>query len=136
MKELFNKKKEVFKFDKYFAAARIPVITLYQNGKEFNFIVDTGSDNCILDKETLNRINYENVNMTMSLSGLGTEQQATVCKTVFSGYGVEFLVVDLSTAFEGYRKNGFIVAGMIGVSFLHTFGFIIDFTKMEMYREV
>ena len=59
MKKIINKSFLSFSFSKGFMSPNIPIATFYQDGKELNFIIDTGSDDNVISKEALGGIKYE-----------------------------------------------------------------------------
>ena len=62
-KKLFNKLSgkniESMSFMESMNLTELPVVTFYQEDKKFNFLLDTGSSDCIIDSNILDQIEHQ-----------------------------------------------------------------------------
>lgn len=136
-----NKSFLSFSFSKGFMSPNIPIATFYQDGKELNFIIDTGSDDNIISKEALEFIQYEKVEHKGTLAGVGGIYEVEACNITFQHEGesftAKFLISDsLKEAFDNLRKAHAIpLHGMIGSEFLMKNHIVLDFTNFTAYNK-
>jgi predicted aspartyl protease len=127
-------------FSKGFISPNIPIATFHQGDKELNFIIDTGSDNNIIDSNVLPELQYEMVEDKMNLTGLGGSREVGICNIVFSyedeEYSTPFLISDMKEAFNMIREcHAIPIHGMLGSKFLKRQNIILDFNKMVAYNK-
>jgi hypothetical protein len=72
-----------FSFSKGFTSPNLPIATFYQGDKELNFIIDTGSDDNIINKDALKEIKYEMVEHNGTLAGVGGVFEVNACNVSF-----------------------------------------------------
>ena len=59
--------------------AELPVVTFYQGSKKINFLLDTGSNNCIIDSTSLKSLKHQPLDITNKVSGIeGIESEVMV----------------------------------------------------------
>ena len=130
-------------FKQGFISPNIPIVTFYQKNKELNFILDTGSDENVVNKEALKELEHEMLEVSEKnkkiLNGLGGGQEAQECTITFASedakYTEKFLVVDLSRPFESIRKQHCIpLHGMLGSNFLRRNNMTLDFKNLAAYN--
>ena len=127
-------------FSKGFVSPNIPIATFQQGDMELNFIIDTGSDNNIIDSNVLPNLKYEENEHRMQLTGLGGSQEVKMCDITFSFEGesftAPFLISDMKEAFTIIRKcHAIPIHGMLGSKFLMENNLILDFNKMVAYNK-
>ena len=130
-----------FSFSQGFVSPNIPIATFHQGDKELNFILDTGSDRNVIDKDALKDIKYEKVDDKATIAGLNGVHEAEVCKITFQyedeSFTTEFLIANtLKAAFDDIRKAHAIpLHGMIGSRFLMDNNIILDFNNLVAYNK-
>ena len=111
-----------------------PVITVNIEGKDFNFVIDTGSEMSIIDKTLVESsiFSSEIEKTNISLAGIdnGKDVQEKI-KLSFTAddmtFETTFLICDCSYIFDGFRKNCNIeMAGLLGSGFLDKYKFVLD----------
>jgi hypothetical protein len=138
-----NKSKSLlsFSFAQGFTSPNIPIATFHQDGKEINFIIDTGSDDNVINRKALEGIKHEMVEHEGTLAGVGGVFQVEACNITFQ-YGedtftTKFLIADhLQQAFDDIRKAHAIpLHGMLGSKFLMQNNIVLDFNNMVAYNK-
>ena len=136
-----NKSFLSFSFSKGFVSPNIPIATFYQDGKELNFIIDTGSDDNVISEEALEGIKYEKLEHQGTLAGVGGVYDVEACKISFQHdnetFTTTFLISPtLKDAFENIREAHAIhLHGMIGSKFLISNNIVLDFNKLEAHSK-
>ena len=144
IKKIFNKlfkKKDCLSFQQGYDLTELPIVTLYQKDKKLNFLLDTGSNNSIIDKSILSDIEYEETETKSNLSGLeGTKQVVSMCNLTISYKDKEFkycyLICDMSVPFGAIKQEtGVTLHGILGSKFFNEFKYIIDFNELIAYSK-
>ena len=138
-----NKSKSLlsFSFAQGFTSPNVPIATFHQDDKEINFIIDTGSDDNVINRKALNEIKHEKVEYNGTLAGVGGVFQVEACNITFQYEGetftAKFLIADhLQQAFDDIRKAHAIpLHGMLGSKFLMQNNIVLDFNKMVAYNK-
>lgn len=136
-----NKSFLSFSFSKGFTSPNLPIATFYQGDKELNFIIDTGSDDNIINSSVLKDIKYEEVEHNGTLAGVGGVFEVKACKLSFQldgeNFTAKFIVSDhLQEAFDNIRKAHAIpLHGMLGSKFLMSNNIVLDFNNMVAYNK-
>lgn len=128
-------------FKQGFISPNIPIATFYQGDKELNFIIDTGSENNVINQSALKEIKHTIINdgnTTHTLSGVGGTVEVSMCNIKFKceeeEYNADFLVSDLDAPFKMIRQGHCIVLhGMLGSVFLRENNIILDFKNLAAY---
>ncbi len=130
-----------FSFSQGFTSPNIPITTFRQGDKELNFIIDTGSDDNVINRNALKEIQYEMVDHDGTLAGVGGVFKVEACSISFQ-YGeddftAKFLIADhLQQAFDNIRKAHAIpLHGMLGSNFLKENNIVLDFNNMIAYNK-
>lgn len=138
---LFRKKRNAISFGPGMALTELPVISLYQGDASFNFLLDTGSNDSIIDSNVLNRIEHTPSDRKSSLFGMeGNSQEASVCNITLSykdnDYPYEYVVTDMSAAFGKIKaETGVTLHGIIGSKFFNAYKYVLDFEKLIAYSK-
>lgn len=131
----------IMSFKPGFVSPDIPIVTLTQENKKYNFLLDTGSNKNVIDESALKELKYQIQGSSSSLTGLegniSEVQQCTITLTSNTGdFTEEFLITDLSGVFGGIEEDhGIKVHGMIGSQFLRKYGYVMDFKKLIAYSK-
>lgn len=142
---LFIKNKELPKDSisiKKYMPGNLPIITLYNSGIPFNFLLDTGSNICHICPSVLKNIKiYKWKENNIQTTGLGSESsQSKSCSAKFvdslnKEYDIDLVV---SKEFEHSASNieafiGVKINGLLGTDFLQKYKYTIDFKTLEVY---
>lgn len=135
------KQPEIISFKPGFQLTELPIITLYQGDNNFNFLLDTGSNDSIIDSNVLNRIEHKLTNKESSLYGMeGNCQRVKKCDISLS-YGdsdfpYEYLICDMKEAFGKIKaESGVTLHGIIGSKFFNTYKYVLDFESLIAYSK-
>ncbi len=136
-----NKSLLSFSFAKGFTSPNFPIATFYQGNKELNFIIDTGSDDNVINSSALKDIKYEEVKHNGTLAGVGGVFQVKACNIEFQYDGENFkekfiISEHLQQAFDDIRNAHAIpLHGMLGSKFLRENNIVLDFNNMTAYNK-
>lgn len=121
--------------------AELPVVTFRQGDKKINFLLDTGSNNCIIDSNILKSIDHKMLDVETNILGLeGNAQKTGVCtiKMTYKDkeYEYPYVIQDMSAAFDSIKKEtGVTVNGMLGSKFFNEFKYVLDFDELIAYSK-
>lgn len=121
--------------------AELPVVTFRQGDKKINFLLDTGSNNCIIDSNILKNIDHKMLDVETNILGLeGNAQKTGVCtiKITYKDkeYEYPYVIQDMSAAFDSIKKEtGVTVNGMLGSKFFNEFKYVLDFDELIAYSK-
>ena len=119
----------------------LPVVTFYSGHKKFNLLLDTGSSECVISKDCLNKIWYKETDKKKELFGMEGEVVINpIVSTVISYSGlkfdVEFIAADMSQAFSLIKQeSGVTIHGILGSNFFSRYKYILDFDKLMFYKK-
>lgn len=137
-----NKALLALSFAKGFTSPNMPIVTLTQGTKEFNFILDTGCDVNVIDKTALETIEHQPIktNKVHTLTGLGGVTQVELCTITFNTgnetYTSEYNVSDLKHIVDSFKaEHAICIHGMLGSSFLLQQNLVMDFSEMMVYNK-
>lgn len=144
-KKLINKlfkTPDVISFKAGFDLTDLPVVTFHQGDKRFNFLLDTGSNCNIIDKNILSEIKSKPVQSNDTLFGLeGHKTAVDKCEITLyfndKGYTYDYIINDMSEPF-GHLKadNGVTLHGILGSRFFNKFKYVLDFEKLIAYSKM
>lgn len=144
MNKLFGSKTVVdnaISFKQGFDLTELPVITLSQGNKKFNFLLDTGSNDSIINKAALLELEYEEEGRKSHLFGLeGRKQEVSYCNIALSYkdqvYKYSYLISDMTAAFGQIKQaTGVNLDGIIGSKFFNEFKYVLDFDSLIAYSK-
>lgn len=121
--------------------AELPVVTFRQGDKKINFLLDTGSNNCVIDSNILKSIDHKMLDVETNILGLeGNAQKTGVCTIKMSykdkEYEYPYVIQDMSAAFDSIKKEtGVTVNGMLGSKFFNEFRYVLDFDELIAYSK-
>lgn len=119
----------------------LPIITLYQDERKFNFLLDTGSNNSIISKPASRILKGTYTKCSYKLNGLGSTDITKVCNTTLEYkdlvFEVDFLVSDgVSATFNVIKKeSGVNIHGILGTKFFKKYKYVLDFDKLAVYKK-
>ena len=129
-------------FRQGFVSPNIPIATFSQGDKDIVFLLDTGSDNNVINKGALDYVEHEMLEGgdTTTLSGVNGTTEVEHCSIKFSceddTYKADFLVADLNEAFNQIRKGHCItIHGILGSNFLRNHNVVLDFNNLTAYSK-
>lgn len=140
--KILGKPKDTMSFMESMNLVDLPVVTFFQGNNKFNFLLDTGSSNSIINKAILPNLNYkvtkENASTLMGMDGI--KHDVDTCEiTVFykeREYTSEYLIQDMTSPFETIKQaSGVTVHGIIGSKFFNKFKYILDFNELIAYSK-
>lgn len=122
--------------------AELPVVTFYQGDTKINFLLDTGSNNCIINSNYLKKLDYTMLNLENTVTGIdGNGQKADgVCSLKISykdrEYEYSFIIQDMSSVFNSIKKEtGVTIHGILGSMFFNKFKYVLDFKELIAYSK-
>jgi uncharacterized protein YpmB len=151
-KEDKNKRESIVSLKESMDLVSLPVITLYNGKNKFNFIVDTGSDNCFIsskaykvlkghDNTKLSHIKESKAEGHCINSGGSKSNINTIVKSTFTYKNQNFKITllvseELTESFEIIKKNfGVTIHGLLGTNFLNDYNYILDFAELIAYHK-
>lgn len=118
-----------------------PVVTFNQGNTKINFILDTGSTHCVIDKSALDFIDHTKINLQATQYGLeGNTEKVNMCIIKMSykekDYEYPYLVKDMSKALTQLKESsGVTVHGLLGSNFFNDFKYVLDFKELIAYSK-
>lgn len=125
-------------FDAVYEEAGLPIITLKNNGADFNFLVDTGANLNVLNESCLDTLDYEPLEGTGTMFGMeGNIQEVTYVKVALTHgrkkFEAAFQVVNIDNAFGRIEKDyNVTIHGVLGTSFLEKYKGKINFEERSL----
>lgn len=119
----------------------LPIITFYNEGKKFNFLLDTGATISVIDSNILNDFSHKKLEKDGTLFGMeGHKIDVSYIKAdlVYKDkiYKEEFQVVDMSAPFNEIKaESGVKLSGILGNIFFTNYKYVLDFNSLIAYSE-
>lgn len=145
IKKLFRRlfsNREHMSFKQAFDLTSMPIITFSQGDIKLNFILDTGSQNNVIDSNILDKIKHEKEeNSSILLYGMeGVGREVSKCTiTLFykeKEYYDIFLANNMQAPFDEIKKNtGVTLHGILGAKFFDKYKYVLDFNEMIAYSK-
>ena len=144
IKKLFKK---IFKSPDYISfkqgmdLTELPVITLYQKDKRFNFLLDTGSNDSIIDENILEQVEHELIDTKSNLFGLeGKKREVSMCNITMwykdTPYAFTYVIHNMKEPFDNIKKEtGVTLHGLIGSKFFNEYKYVLDFAELVAYSK-
>lgn len=132
----------IMSFGEAFSLTEHPICTFYQGDKKIHLLLDTGSNNCIIDSTYLKGLEHTMLNITNTISGLdGIESHEKVCTLKMSykdkEYEYPYVVKDMSPVFGPVKEDtGVTIHGILGAKFFNDFKYVLDFDELIAYSKV
>lgn len=139
--KISNKKKFSISFKEGMDLTDLPIVTFYSNNKKLNFLLDTGSNLCVINKKVLKTIKHSIFDSKGSIYGMeGTEQEVSYAlininyKDIY--YHTVFQVIDMQQAFDKVKQeSGVTIHGILGSKFFEEHKYILDFNELIAYSK-
>lgn len=136
-----KKLKTMMSFKEAIDLVGLPIVTLYQNGNKYNFLLDTGANYCVIDSNWLDRIKFKETDIISRVSGI--EGNDVTCNIVeidlYRGeahYSTTFQTVDMAVAFGAIKKeSGVTITGILGSDFFVKYQYMLDYKDMIAYSK-
>lgn len=128
-------------FGQGFALTELPVVSLFQDEVPFNFLLDTGSNDSIIDSNVLDRIEHTMSDKKGNVFGMeGVSQEVSRCNILLTyknqGYPYEYLICDMKDAFSKIKaETGVTLHGIIGSKFFNAYKYVLDFDTLIAYSK-
>lgn len=138
---LANKKKgkKEISFKDSLEDVGFPILKFNSNGKELNFILDSGADSSIIDSNMLEGCKHNPIDFDGHYAGISGEiQEAKYANLEFNigknNYNHIFLVSNMDSAFA-FTEEYFNIklAGILGNDFLTKNNYVLDFATQRVY---
>lgn len=118
----------------------LPIVSFTQNNKTFNFLIDSGADNSVLNSTSLNELDYIDLEGNRPVYGIDGNQVQTSfvgVKLIFQNHPFleAFQVFEVPGLCNIERDYGIKVTGVLGGRFLKRYGFLIDFKQLKAYTD-
>lgn len=125
-----------------FSNTGLPIVSLYNNNKQFNFIIDSGAFNSMLDKRVLDEFEYEKIDYSEQVYGLDgntVDTEGVFIKLASPEFLLKdrFLVTDIPALDNILETDGIKVVGVLGSTFLKKNYLVIDYDALalSMYKK-
>lgn len=130
-------------FSQGFTSPNIPIASFQQGNKDIVFLLDTGSDNNVINKDALDYVEhqmYPSEGEVNKLHGVNGTIDVQRCSIKFSSddetYKADFLVADMAEAFGAITKSHCItIHGILGSKFLRSHNVVLDFKNLSAYSK-
>lgn len=131
-------------FKDTFVKTDVAVISLYNNGKKLNFIVDSGSSLSLITKSVIPELKYETLGASgaefSTFNGDANLRGYEAIKMSLTGksntFLSDFVVADLDSSFLWDKDElGEKIHGILGSKFLQEQGLLLDFNTLSIYSK-
>lgn len=114
---------------------QLPVVSVYNNNKTFNFILDTGSVFSVINKDEVPNLDYSLLDSNGGAYGIdGNKIETKFIRAIFTtdtiGFIEDFQVFDIPGLRNIEKESGIKVVGLLGSAFFQRYRFQIDFDRM------
>jgi hypothetical protein len=117
----------------------LPIVTFYQYGNKYNFLLDSGSANSCINKDALDTIKYSDTGYVGNIFGCeAVLQPANVINIDLfykdSHFNTNIMTMDLKDAFNIIKnESGVTITGILGSDFLSKYKYVMDFKDNIAY---
>lgn len=128
-------------FQQAYDLTGFPIISLAQGKDKYNFLLDTGSTDNVIDSNILEQIEHEKIDYQGTLTGLdGIRNEVAACNITLSykdmDYPFTYLVKDMKPAFDMMKSDfGVNLHGIIGSRFFNEYKYVLDFADLIAYSK-
>lgn len=133
------KRRGVYSFKDILEKTDLPIMTFTQNGKQLNFILDTGCSYCLINKNVVDNFEHTKTNAQTETVGIdGIVHKTPIISLDFEYDGIQFnhffVLSDLEdSARELKQATGIEVHGLIGSAFFKKYNYILDYENCIVY---
>lgn len=117
----------------------LPVVTFYNNDKKLNFLLDTGSNMCVINSKNLDSLNYtklDNKGTVHGMEGNTIDVEYISMNFTYNNkvYTSIFQVIDMQDAFDKVKQeSGVNIHGILGSKFFEEYKYVLDFEELVAY---
>ena len=137
----YNRKKVKISFKESMNLTELPVVTFYNGTNKLNFLLDTGSNLCVINSNSLKHLEYTKLNEIGHIHGM--EGNIVDVEYIFMNfthneklYTSKFQVVDMQEAFDNVKKeSGVTIHGILGSKFFEEYKYVLDFKELIAYTK-
>ena len=135
----YNRKKVKMSFRESMNLTELPVVTFYNGTNKLNFLLDTGSNLCVINSNSLKPLTYTKLNETGHIHGMegnivGVEYISMDFTYNDKLYTSTFQVVDMQDAFDIVKQeSGVTIHGILGSKFFEEYKYVLDFKELIAY---
>lgn len=140
MKNWFKRPSKI-SFQQSFDLTELPVVTFRQGDNKYNFLLDSGSTDNVIDSRYLNTLKHEMYEGKGNLTGMdGIMHTVSACDLTFSYKDLEYtymyLIKDMQGVFSYIKQQtGVTLHGIIGTRFFAKYKYILDFENLVAYSK-
>ena len=137
----YNKERSEMSFRESMDLTELPVITFYNGPNKLNFLLDTGSNMCVINSKSVGSLSYTKLNEGGSIHGMeGNVINVEHISMDFTynnkHYTSVFQVVDMQEAFDRIKQeSGVTIHGILGSKFFEEYKYILNFDKLIAYSK-
>lgn len=130
-------KGQIFNIKNSFELTGLPLIILYQDGKKYKFLLDTGSNACYLNTSSDIKLS-ETIGKDTYMSADGVNKDCIVHQAILyhdkKEFNITFRVTDMTPAFDQFKSEyGVDLTGILGGDFLQEYKYVLDYAEMVVY---
>ena len=117
----------------------LPIVSFHYKGNIMNFVLDTGSNRCYVDKKSLEKVEaaYQEAEEEILTAGSPAKQFGFATLQLEhknQTFDLNCTVLDMSeTTAEIKSTFGVTIHGLIGTDFFEDYKYILDFNEMVAY---
>ena len=140
-KYYYNGKGSKMSFRESMDLTELPVVTFYNGTNKLNFLLDTGSNMCVINSKILESLNYTRLNEKGTVHGMeGNIVDTEYVSMNFTHndipYTSVFQVMDMQNAFDIVKQeSGVTIHGILGNKFFEEYKYVLDFKELIAYTK-
>ena len=134
-------KKVKMSFRESMNLTELPVVTFYNGTSKLNFLLDTGSNMCVINSRNLESLSYTKLDETGSVHGMeGNVIDVEYISMDFThngkSYTSTFQIIDMQEAFDRVKQeSGVTIHGILGSRFFEEYKYVLDFKELIAYTK-
>lgn len=123
-------------FKEFLDLTDLPIISFYIGDQKLNFLLDTGSNNSIINEsiiETLSHTKKEDTVVTFGMEGNKVINSYGELKLYYKNkeFVDDFTIMNLDNAFDQIKQeSGVQIHGILGNRFFEKYGYILNFNTL------
>ena len=135
----YNRKRAKMSFRESMNLTELPVVTFYNGTNKLNFLLDTGSNMCVINSRNIKSLSYTKLNEGGTIHGregniVGVEYISMDFTYNDKLYTSTFQVVDMQDAFDIVKQeSGVTIHGILGSKFFEEYKYVLDFKELIAY---
>ena len=135
----YSRKRVKMSFRESMNLTELPVVTFYNGTNKLNFLLDTGSNMCVINSRNIKSLSYTKPNEGGTIHGMegnivGVEYISMDFTYNDKLYTSTFQVVDMQDAFDIVKQeSGVTIHGILGSKFFEEYKYVLDFKELIAY---